>query len=407
LCNAIGRFLLYALFAMLSPSFADNLPSFRLEHIYSCGDGHLWALADYGKDYGLFESSDVGATWTPKTPPLLIKQSHLAVGLDGSTYDSSVYFLNTRNGWIVTHSPGPKPVCYVCSTTDGGASWRTTHFRIPSYGGAPPTFVSFSDKKHGAILFVSDPSAGLQDKVVFTTSDGGREWTMKTNSASFPDISHLPEIGFPTGLTSSAPSIIWISELYRDDKILTPLFRSIDAGETWSNQVLGASTKVPKSYINIYSPHFFGKSGKTGIVAAQYVSDQTGVSYVQLFKTNNAGVKWHPTALLKLPAQTSSLDWCTFDQKHAWIVDADGIVYYTFNAGASWITYNPHLTFRTSSSSLELSAVSARDLVILRTGSQLIKGSPCFTSTLFTSDDHGKTWQKSLDTSQLHAPTIH
>jgi photosystem II stability/assembly factor-like uncharacterized protein len=382
-------------------TYADNLPGFRLEHIYSCGDGHLWALADYEKDYGLFESSDLGVTWTIKTPHSLIKPSQVARGWSGSNHDAAIYFVNSRVGWIVTHSPGPNPVFYVYSTTDAGGSWRTSHFRLPAASGGDQTFTSFSDEKHGAILFVGEFGEGRLDKFIFTTSDGGDEWMLRSDTSSQADVSHLPKNDSPTGIACASASTIWISEFCQNDKTLAPLFKSEDSGSDWHTQVLDIPKKLLTSYTNVYAPHFFGKGSQSGVLAAQYVSNDLLTTEVQLFGTSNAGASWQPTPLLRVPDGTSTLDWCSFDRERIWIIDGDGNVQYTSDGGASWTKYNPNVSFRMPSSNLEVYAVSAQDLVVLRTGSELVNKKLYFTSTLFESVDEGQKWRQSFDISQL------
>ena len=84
-------------------------------------------------------------------------------------------------------------------TTDRGKSWSQNLISYQQYGGANQVFVSFLDEQKGYLLYCSDPGAGIMNKILFQTQDGGQ---------SFEVVSDLSNVitGYPTGISFSDTS---------------------------------------------------------------------------------------------------------------------------------------------------------------------------------------------------------
>lgn len=110
----------------------------------------------------LFRTADGGKHWTQSNSP----QS-----------SGDIHFIDARNGWLLNSSPSELWV-----THDAGSTWNEVSLKPPpQYLSDDPQYQlpAFSDSKHGAILVTfSAPltAPDASDVVLFSTSDGGREW---------------------------------------------------------------------------------------------------------------------------------------------------------------------------------------------------------------------------------------
>jgi photosystem II stability/assembly factor-like uncharacterized protein len=129
----------------------------------------------------LLESSNGGRTWEQSPTIPQGAASGISSGADGQSYlarlsRSRAYLM------LVPHSkPGVGPsVAPLWFTSDGGRSWSNR--QVPCRIGALSSV--FSVATNGALMAVcaSQPSAGSQIKSVLESTDGGRTWTLKTDS---------------------------------------------------------------------------------------------------------------------------------------------------------------------------------------------------------------------------------
>lgn len=66
----------------------------------------------------------------------------------------------------------------VIHCTADGLGTKVASVAYNSYGGPNAAYLSFTDEKHGYLLYCSDPGAGMMTKVLWTTSDGGKNYTL-------------------------------------------------------------------------------------------------------------------------------------------------------------------------------------------------------------------------------------
>jgi photosystem II stability/assembly factor-like uncharacterized protein len=133
-----------------------------------------WLIVDQGSHAGFmyyagFQTTDGGQTWTtasfPQSAPLL--------------------FANQFDGFSVNAENGPKSGAY--DTHDGGRTWGRLIVPLTKGSSASPIFQLpvFRDDKNGVLAGgVLDASGGVGSEVFYTTSDGGRTWSLASSVAN-------------------------------------------------------------------------------------------------------------------------------------------------------------------------------------------------------------------------------
>jgi photosystem II stability/assembly factor-like uncharacterized protein len=152
----------------------------------------------------LYATHDGGATWYPQ--PLLLspeeKSSHLSI--------SPPLFFTATDGLLpVTFDTGNGSSLDFYGTHDGGRTWNATTPVVASAG-----IWDFIDMFHG---WASDGTH------LYTTNDGGHQWTKLSTSANFKNVSRLDfvssDIGWAIGsIANSSPSLL----------------KTMDGGKTWA-----------------------------------------------------------------------------------------------------------------------------------------------------------------------------
>jgi photosystem II stability/assembly factor-like uncharacterized protein len=158
------------------------------------GTRHAWAAIEPPRACGvrlpspcparLLHSRDGGRTWHASARRLVDP----AFGTDDV-------------GFAIRSRPGDTEMGPVMRTTDGGRSWQ----RIggPCVG-ATGTSLSFPSARHGWLLCMTQPGAGMQPKAVFKTRDAGRRWRLVAD-AFFSRIGRnrggLSVGGYPYGMS--------------------------------------------------------------------------------------------------------------------------------------------------------------------------------------------------------------
>jgi hypothetical protein len=124
----------------------------RVTAIKMLAPGTGWAL----KGGSLYWTSSNGASWTNITPPAPAMFESM----------SSVYFLDSRVGWVLFAGGGEEATFHLASTTDAGASWSVTPVTLPPPGqSASPLLgggrIAFADAIHGWIDIVEEGGAAF------------------------------------------------------------------------------------------------------------------------------------------------------------------------------------------------------------------------------------------------------
>ena len=168
----------------------------------------FWASGTHGT---YLRSTDRGDTWRATQVP----------GAEALDF-RDVEAFSADLAYLLSAGPGDQSRIY--KTTDGGKTWS-----LQFTNGDPKGFfdcMSFWDRDHG--IAVGDPVNGSFELI--TTSDGGRNW--KPIAANFP-----PAINGEGAFAASGSCIavegrtnVWFATGGKVARV----FRSVDAGKTWS-----------------------------------------------------------------------------------------------------------------------------------------------------------------------------
>jgi len=141
---------------------------------------------------------------------------------------------------------------------------------------------------------------GSADESIFSTSDGGENWTETTISLPFGEgISDVFFVDLSTGFLCTNKSNVW---------------KTLDGGSNW-NQV-SVTTQEP-----------YGRS-------IHFVDDNIGFMIAQefLYKTTDGGINW----TLNYQAETAIYNLDFLDSQKGLLVGFNGTILRTSNAGENW-----------------------------------------------------------------------
>jgi photosystem II stability/assembly factor-like uncharacterized protein len=131
---------------------------------------------------------------------------------------SSIAALNKDTAWIALYDSSQLTSGGIFKTTDGGVSWIKQSSAFPGAGGHPMQ-IYFFDASNG--LCTGQPRNGYWE--IYTTSDGGTNWT-RVPSASIPPL----ESGDFGGIGTGTGNCFWFNSAS------CSVYRTPDRGLTWS-----------------------------------------------------------------------------------------------------------------------------------------------------------------------------
>lgn len=224
------------------------------------------------------KTSNGGKTWQDQTPPGF---ADIAPDLGGQDIDVpertfGLSALDARRCWVsfggTVHG---REVLVVERTQDGGQHWRRAVFS----GEAESTLLQFLDTRHGFLLALGEPVAGLMQKDFYSTAAGGKTWT----KGDSPSVSHCNY--YPMGMAFRSAREGWITGSNHGTPDV-PLVRTTDGGRTWRVQTVDLPDEY--AYANTYSPRFFGPGLRHGAFTARLEHGNRSVNYV----THDSGRHW-------------------------------------------------------------------------------------------------------------------
>lgn len=246
-------------------------------------DAHrVWAINTGTVGTVIQKTSDGGKTWQDRTPPGF---ADLALDLGGEngyagSFDLSA--LGTRRCWVSFGSSlHAKPVIIVERTADGGQHWKRAVFP----GAAESVVLQFLDTRHGFLLALGGPAAGLMQKDFYSTADGGKTWT----KGGSPSMLHCNY--YPTGMAFRSAREGWITGSNHGTPDV-PLVRTTDGGRTWRVQTVDLPDRYAEGYANTYSPRFFGPGLHNGAFTARLINNTANRRGMANYITHDGGRHW-------------------------------------------------------------------------------------------------------------------
>jgi photosystem II stability/assembly factor-like uncharacterized protein len=212
---------------------------------------------------GLIKSTDAGATW--ELPSAVV---------GGNIWGISVHPSNPNELVIGTDIGG-----YL--STDGGATWSQV---IPDHLYGVIRGLIRNPRDPALLYATTDRRLAGQNYVagvVLKSTDAGRTWAEKTAPLSFYRISIAISPSAPQVLYASAA--LTASETSRD--ISTHVFKSTDAGETWSD--------LPSAISNVTGGA--QTTHNNAIVVSPNNPDVVNIGGVWYMRSTDGGVTWNPT----------------------------------------------------------------------------------------------------------------
>ena len=291
--------------------------------------GAAWATPTHGFASGesetLIETFDGGTTW-----------HNVNLGVAQSDPFYNVYCRDADNCFVIGNGTTNGPDHW--RTTDGGATWQQiTNF--PNGGSwRQIDFVSAS------VGFMGSNGATAR------TTDGGATWTLMSFYPDCPVIYGMDfrdaQVGVAAGnrvsttdggpgifktidagvtwvrkSSESASDVLWLNNTTAIASVLGPIYRSTDAGETWSEISSQLSTGFDKMTL-LPNGTIVGVSG-------------TGDAW----RSADGGFNWTQT-LVGLGALPASWNVSFFDNQIGAIVGQSGFIFKTTDGGLTWAMLN-------------------------------------------------------------------
>lgn len=217
----------------------------------------------------LLGTSDGGKSWTTikaTRSPLL-----------------SLSFISSNTGWVAEGSNLPLGKGQLLVTSDGGSTWSTLAFPCAA-GSDGSAAMDFLNAQDGWMTCTGDPGAGMADKVLYATTDGGSHWSIistVTQSPGGPVVtSGLPLDGYVHDLFFLSPMDGWAAI----DRV--GVFQTTDGGRTWG-------FAWPSSFqIGTDNAPSVGFSDKSHGWVVETDMAGSGATLTSLYTTHNAGATW-------------------------------------------------------------------------------------------------------------------
>lgn len=273
-------------------------------NVLYAGTGEAAQNIDAYLGSGMYKSADAGNTWV----------------LKGLTTVGSFcrVFVHPKNSNIV-YAGAMKSGNGVWKSTDAGESWmRMLESSISD--------LSINPDNPDELV------AAVYGQGIAFTSDGGNNWIMRNN-------------GLPTGLgrisvqyAPSNPNILYaLMEVNTtSDVIIAEIYKTTNKGNLWIRSYLG-------------NANFFNNQGFYNNYLQVHPTDPNIVlaGGIQLWRTSNGGVSWNIASDLQNGQGQIHVDQhcAAFNPKNPnqVYIGNDGGMYYSTNAGATWININNNL----------------------------------------------------------------
>lgn len=234
-----------------------------------------------------------------------------------------LYFIDTKNGWVVAHDN-------LYATADGGTSWTKLNRRALTKCGK----VVFANPNVGWLL-CDQWATPRRSNSVFSTSDGGRSWRQ---------VIEIPSPIYTANLLRE--TVGFVSSRWQ------PLKKTTNGGKQWKelggieglNYVQFLDDKNAWGYGGAVWRSSDGGANWKQIVPYEQVDDlwtssvidtKTGwiIGGKQLWRTTD-GENWQLVTGMPQPGEFVSIDFVS--AKEGWLATADGSILHSIDGGATW-----------------------------------------------------------------------
>lgn len=242
----------------------------------------------------VLQTGDSGHSWQDKTPPgfdrsapdlndsdTFVSRFGLYANNDAFASSFGLSALDSQRCWIAFDSRISSKII-VEQTSDGGRHWKS---RVID-GKSNTLVLNFVDPRHGFLLALGDPAAGLMAKRVYQTSDGSRTWHLVSSEIASNTAFYPAGMAFRDHLNG------WVAATYHGTPDV-PLYRSRDGGKTWHLQLLPEPNFLQNGgYGNTDPPQFFGPHKRDGSLVVNYNSSTINRFETITYLTRDGGETW-------------------------------------------------------------------------------------------------------------------
>ncbi len=282
------------------------------------------------KNFHVLKTVDSGANWTDT----LKINSHFSYSDEPALCvisDNVVYVASyTASGIEIQKS------------TDAGKSWSKNTIKMQvddfnsGYGGS--LALSFINQSDGFLLTSGLPAAGLMNKALYRTSDGGNNWAYIGKSENpeqgAGDLAGIN--GYTTGVAFFNSGTGYITCTYHSQKEIS-VYKTGNSGKSWSAVAIPLPKKYASSvydkeyYADAYQPAVYGKDRQNAKMELYFCHDE--VRYPYIYSSDNGGTTWYIDGISNLLMKK----YCFVDNKNGFGLDESGRLYTTNNGGISWL----------------------------------------------------------------------
>lgn len=248
---------------------------------------HVWRQKVSGGESAVLYTSDGGQHWLDVSPPALagaVKKLLAEQGTEGLSGSVALCPVDIQRAWMSIPLASIKGVLLEY-TGDAGQHWKQVVVPVTTDRAA----ISFLDELHGFMLCTSTPAAGLMDKKVYGTEDGGKHWQ---------ELNPPPATScYPTGISFRSTVMGWITATYHGGND-APLYLTKDGGKSWQLQKLNIPDDYRGGYADTYPPVFIGLEKRVGYLPVKLVRhDPKPGHYAWVnYETEDGGMTWHVPA---------------------------------------------------------------------------------------------------------------
>ncbi len=283
------------------------------ERILYVGEGENTLRGNVAEGFGMWRSNDGGRSWKN-------------IGLTDTRHITRIVVHPTNPDivWVAAlgHLFGPNNERGVYKTIDGGKTWRKVLFANNMAGAIdlvmePGNTNTFYATTWRVIRTPYSLESGGDGSALWKSTDGGETWIMLNNKKGFPANETIGIIGVSVSATNP-DKVYAIIEAKSGG-----LYRSDDAGETWTKQTDDSNIRQRAWY---YHKIFVDPKNENTIYALN----------VNLLRSRDGGKTFQP---ISTPHGDHHDLWIDPTDPSRMIVADDGGAQVSFDAGQNWSTY--------------------------------------------------------------------